>query len=131
MFKEMAAPLLSAESRPFWEAAREGRLLIKKCESCGLVFWYPRSMCPDCWSDHTQWIEAKGTGTVYTYTIMRRAKVPYAVAYVTLDEGPTLISNLVATDLDSLRVGQRVQVEFAQAVNGAAVPVFRPQGQSI
>jgi uncharacterized OB-fold protein len=124
--KEMPAPIRSAESRPFWDAANERRLLIKKCEACGDVFWYPRALCPGCWSERTTWVPSEGRGTVYTFTVMRRVKVPYAVAYVTLDDGPTLLTNLVAEDLDRLCVGLRVELDFAEAVDGSAVPVFRP-----
>lgn len=127
--KPMPAPIRSAESRPFWEAASQGRLMLKRCEDCGLVFWYPRALCPDCWSDRTVWMQATGGGTVYTFTVMRRVKVPYAIAYVTLDEGPTMLTNLVTTDLDGLRIGQRVALEFASALDGSSVPVFRPVDQ--
>jgi uncharacterized OB-fold protein len=125
--KEMAAPIRSAESRPFWEAAQEGRFLLKKCDDCGLVFWYPRALCPDCWSSQTSWMASSGRGSVYTYTIMRRVKVPYVVAYVHLDDGPTMLTNLKTDDFDSIRVGMRVEVTFAQAVDGSKIPVFKPE----
>jgi uncharacterized OB-fold protein len=126
--KEITAPIRSAESRPFWEAANEGRLLLKKCEACGLVFWYPRVMCPDCWSSRTTWVPSGGKGTVYSYTVMRRAKVPYALAYVTMDEGPTMLTNLQSEDLDALKVGMQVELVFTEAVDGSRVPMFRPAG---
>jgi uncharacterized OB-fold protein len=128
--KEMPAPIRSAESQPFWDSANDRRLLLKKCEACGHVFWYPRALCPDCWSDRTVWTPSQGHGTVYSYTVMRRVKVPYAVAYVTLDDGPTLLTNIVSDDLDGLRIGMRVDLTFAQAVDGSAVPVFRPATQA-
>ena len=65
---------------------------------------YPRAICPFCFSDKTEWSEASGKGTIYTYSVMRRAPVPYAIAYVTLDEGPTMMTNIVDCDLDKLEV---------------------------
>jgi uncharacterized protein len=123
-----AAPVLSAESQPFWDAAKDGRLLIKHCDGCGRNHWYPRALCPFCWSDRTRWLESSGEGEVYSFTVMRRAKVPYALAYVKLDDGPTMMTNVVADVLDSIAVGQRVRVTFGEAEGGAKVPVFAPLG---
>ena len=117
-------PVTSAESKPFWEAAKEGRLLIKHCDACGRNHWYPRALCPFCWSDKTNWLESRGEGEIYSFTVMRRAKVPYALAYVKLDEGPTMMTNLVANDLNTLAIGQRVGLLFGDTENGGKVPVF-------
>ncbi|MFT3800934.1 MAG: OB-fold domain-containing protein [Burkholderiaceae bacterium] len=126
MKKEIAAPVLSAESRPYYEAAAAGKFLIKRCTACDKNFWYPRAICPFCMGDDTEWLEASGKGVVYTYSVTRRAKVPYVLAYVTLDEGPTMLTNLVNLDHDAIRIGQKVQVTFETAVNGAKVPMFEP-----
>ncbi|MFC7539139.1 Zn-ribbon domain-containing OB-fold protein [Siccirubricoccus deserti] len=56
-------------------------------------------------------MQAKGTGTIYTYTVMR-TKEPYCVAYVELDEGVRVFTNIVDCDLDSLKIGQKVKVVF-------------------
>lgn len=121
-----AAPVTSAESKPFWDAAREGRFLLKHCDGCGRDHWYPRALCPFCWSDRTRWKEGRGQGEIYSLTVMRKAKVPYALAYVKLDEGPAMLTNVVADDLDALAIGQRVRVVFGAAADGARVPVFAP-----
>jgi uncharacterized OB-fold protein len=55
---------------------------------------------------------------------MRRAEVPYAIAYVTLDEGPTMMTNLVDCDFDRLKIGQRVKVVFTPTDGGPPVPTF-------
>ena len=69
--------------------------------------------------------EAKGTGTIYTFSVTRRgAGAPYCIAYVTLDEGPTMMTNIVDTDLDAVRIGQRVRVVFRPSENGTAIPMF-------
>ena len=123
-----AAPVTSAESKPFWDAAKEGRFLLKRCEAGGGTHWYPRAMCPYCWSDRTAWVESRGEGAIYSFTIMRRAKEPYALAYVKLDDGPTMMTNVVADDLESLAIGQRVTLVFGDAADGSKVPVFTPAG---
>lgn len=121
-----AAPVTSAESKPFWDAAKEGRFLVKHCDACGKDHWYPRALCPFCWSDKTSWKDGKGQGEIYSFTVMRKAKVPYALAYVKLDEGPTMMTNVVADDLDTLAIGQRVQVVFGDTADGGKVPLFTP-----
>lgn len=121
------APMPNAETQAFWNAAKEGRFLIKHCSSCDRTHWYPRAICPFCHSDRTFWKEASGKGTVYTYSVMRRAQVPFATAYVTLEEGPTLLTNLVECDFDHLAIGMPVEVCFAPTQDDAFVmPVFRP-----
>lgn len=114
------------ETAAFWEACRDHRLLVRKCTSCGRVHWYPRSICPFCFSDRTAWQDSPGTGTIYTYSVMRRVPEPYAIAYVTLDEGVSLMTNIVDCDFDALRIGQAVKVAFRDEANGRTVPVFRP-----
>ena len=87
---------------------------------------YPRAICPFCFSDKTEWIEASGKGTIYSYSVMRRAPVPYAIAYVTLDEGLTMMTNIVDCDLDKLKCGQAVKVVFKPTDGGPPVPMFTP-----
>ncbi len=124
--RKIDAPQPSVETRPFWDAAAAGRLLIKRCAACGEHHHYPRSMCPFCGSDRTEWRDASGRGTIYTYSVMRRAPVPYAIAYVTLEEGVTMMTNIVDCDLDAIRVGQRVRVVFKPSDGGPPVPMFTP-----
>jgi uncharacterized protein len=126
MEREIAPPQPSPETAPYWEAARQGRLLVKRCRACGEPHAYPRALCPFCFSEDTEWQDASGRGTVYSFSIMRRAKVPYAVAYVTLAEGPTIISNIVEADFDTLRIGQPVRLTFRAATDGQPVPMFAP-----
>src|SRR6266511_5896705 len=124
--RRIPAPEANPETRPFWEAAGRGRLLIKTCASCGQPHYYPRSICPFCGSDATEWLQASGRGTIYSYSVMRRVPVPYALAYVTLDEGVTMMTHLVDCDLDAIRIGQRVHVVFKPSEGGPPVPMFAP-----
>jgi uncharacterized OB-fold protein len=122
----IAAPPVNPETKPFWDAAAAGKLLIKKCASCGEFHYYPRTLCPFCFSDKTEWYAASGRGTVYSYSVMRRAPVPYAIAYVTLEEGVTMMTNIVDCDFDSIRIGQKVRLVFKASDGGPPVPMFTP-----
>ena len=128
MAKERAitAPPVTPEAEPFWAAAGRGELMVKACTACREVHFYPRAICPFCGSDRTEWRRASGRGTVYSYSVMRRAEVPYAIAYVTLEEGPTMVTNLVDCDLDGIRIGQAVRVVWKPTAGGPPVPMFTP-----
>ncbi|GAA5233399.1 Zn-ribbon domain-containing OB-fold protein [Verticiella sediminum] len=123
----LRAPVELPDSGTYWAAAREGRLLVKQCKSCGKFHWYPRTLCPFCMGD-TEWKDASGRGTVYSFSITRRAGPnPFCIAYVKLDEGVTMMTHIVDCDLDTVRIGQQVQVKFVPTENdGAPVPVFAP-----
>ena len=121
-------PSINIESQPYWDAAAEQRLMLKRCRSCNDVHYYPRSICPICFSPDTEWLQASGKGTIYSFSVMRRAPVPYAIAYVTLEEGITMMTNIVECDFDQLSIGQPVEVTFRDTEGGASLPVFRPVG---
>jgi len=121
---KIPAPPINPENRAFFDAAREGRLLLGKCSSCGGIHYYPRAICPFCFNDKIQWMAAKGKGTLYSYSVMRRVAEPYAIAYVTLDEGVTMLTNMVDCDLDRLKIGDAVRVVFKAAEGGEMIPMF-------
>jgi uncharacterized OB-fold protein len=111
--RRIPAPAQNLESKPFWDAAKEGKFLIKRCNACGEPHWYPRTICPFCHSSDTAWQESKGEGVIYTFSVMRRnTPVPYAIGYVTLDEGVSLLTNFVDCDLNALKIGQRVKLKW-------------------
>ena len=87
---------------------------------------YPRAICPFCFSDRTEWKDASGRGTIYSYSVLLRVPAPYALAYVTLEEGVTMMTNIVDCDLDKIRIGQAVKVVFKPTDGGQAVPMFTP-----
>ncbi len=122
--RRIPAPLALSETLAYWQAADAGRLLVKRCRSCGEYHHYPRDICPFCLSEDTEWTEASGTGTVYSFSTMGRAEAAYTLAYVTLAEGPTMMTNLVDCDPATLAVGQPVRVVFKQSAGGHAVPMF-------
>ena len=122
--RRIPAPGRNLESKPFWDAALEGKFLIKRCNACGEPHWYPRTICPFCHSSDTSWEESKGEGAIYTFSVMRRnTPVPYAIGYVTLDEGVSLLTNFIDCDFDALKIGQRVKIKWSGTGEGNP-PVF-------
>ena len=94
----------------------------------GRAHWHPRSLCPFCFGE-TEWSEASGEGEIYSYSVMRRTEPPYAIAYVKLAEGPTMLTNIVATPFDAIAVGKPVRLVLAPTGGaGPPVPCFRIVG---
>jgi uncharacterized OB-fold protein len=100
--------------------------VLPRCASCGKTHWYPRAVCPHCFGDATETFEAAGLGTIYSYSVMRRAPQPYAIAYVTLAEGPVMLTNIVDCDFDALHIGQSVKLAWVETDGGPPVPCFTP-----
>jgi len=120
---KIPSPPVNPENKPFFDAAREGKLLLGKCSACQELHYYPRAVCPFC-SGKTELVAAKGTGKIYSYSVMRRVAEPYAIAYVTLDEGVTMLTNMVDCDLERLRIGDPVRLVFKAAEGGEMIPMF-------
>ncbi|MBV9170607.1 MAG: Zn-ribbon domain-containing OB-fold protein [Chloroflexi bacterium] len=129
------APVVLPEIKNFWDATAQGKLLLPRCEDCDTYIWYPRPFCPACASLRITWVAASGRGTVYSFTVNRRgaADLPeyrqvgtYVLAYVELEEGPRVMTNIVDCDPDSVRIGQAVELVFHDTGQGTALPRFRP-----
>jgi len=124
--RPLGASITDASTEPFWAAAKEGVLKFRRCTACAKPNWYPRAVCPYCFGD-TDWEASKGTGEIYSVSVTRRAgPIPYAIAYVRLDEGVTMLTNITDCDLDSLRIGQRVKLVFKPTEDGNPLPMFTP-----
>ena len=111
-------------SEHFWEGAKAGKLLVTWCKACSKPHHYPRGVCPHCLSDKLEWKEAKGTGTIYTYSVMHAAKPAYVIAYVTLDEGVSMLTNIVDCDFAKIKIGQKVKVVMKPREDGGKLPCF-------
>lgn len=115
--------VVSPDAQPFWDAAAEGRLVLPKCRRCGTVIWYPRHLCSNCGSTEVDWIEASGRGTVYSFTVVHNgeqafaAAAPYVIAYVELDEGPRVLTNLLGPAA-GWAVGAAVRAVFDRDAEG-------------
>ncbi len=121
----IGSPGTNPETTPFFDGTAAGKFLIRRCVACKKAHWYPRSLCPYCFGDCT-WEEASGAGTIYSLSVMKRAETPYVMAYVTLAEGPTMMTNIVDGDMDALRIGQAVKVKLVPTEGGPPMPVFAP-----
>jgi uncharacterized OB-fold protein len=114
-------PRRTLETAPFWDACAERRLVLPQCVRCDELIWYPRAFCPFCGSPEVRWTGLSGRGTVYSFTIVRRgdgpykAHAPYVVAYVQLEEGPVMMTNIIGVDPGSVAIGQAVEVRWEPA----------------
>jgi uncharacterized OB-fold protein len=132
---EYAKPLpeVTAESRAFWEGCRRHQFRIQRCRGCGERQYYPRGVCARCWDSDLEWVDSAGRGRVYTFTVVHRSQargfkdeLPYVLAYVELDEGVQVLTNLVECDPAHVAIGMPVQVTFQDVTPEIAIPRFRP-----
>ena len=121
--RTIQAPGATPETEAFWQAAREGKFTLRRCTACQQTHWYPRAICPFCFGD-TVWEEHAGGGVIYSWTVMRREATPYAMGYVTLDGGPTMLASFQGIDFDALKIGMRVKLAWEIAADGTPVPSF-------
>ncbi|HEY6284188.1 MAG TPA: Zn-ribbon domain-containing OB-fold protein [Ktedonobacteraceae bacterium] len=127
-------PVLTEESRPFWEGCQQWKLLLQYCSECHQYQFYPRLYCMQCSSNTLRWVEASGHGVIYSYTIIHQNKspefvhdTPYNVAIVQLEEGPRMLSNIVGIEPGELRVDLQVTVVFDRVTDFITLPRFRPR----
>ena len=130
------APFVNPEVKAFWDATAEDRLVLPRCDKCQTWIWYPRPFCPECLSTDVTWTDVSGRGTVYSFTVNRRGTADladyrsvgtYVLAYVELEEGPRVMTNIVDCDPDSIRIGQAVEVVFHDTGQGTKLFRFRPR----
>jgi uncharacterized OB-fold protein len=126
-------PEPDAFSRPYWDAAARGQLLLRRCRACGRAHHYPREFCPHCWSEDVVWEPASGDATLYTWSVVHRndlppfgARVPYVAAVVDLAEGPRMMTQVVGCEESALAIGMALRVAFRQEEGEEAVAVFHP-----
>lgn len=126
-------PRVTPESAAYWAGGLEGNLLIGRCDDCDRLHHPPHAVCPGCWSSNVTAVPAKGTGTVEAVSVVHRngvpalkARLPYAIGYVSLDEGPRVTASVVGCPPDDVTIGMRVQVDFEPLSDEVAIPVFVP-----
>jgi uncharacterized OB-fold protein len=126
-------PRVDEESKGFWEACQRHELYVQKCRNCGALRYYLRALCPTCLSDEVEWVLSSGRGTVYTYTVTQqnqaagfREELPYVLAYVELEEGVRILTNIVGCAPEDVRIGMGVEVVFEDVTSEATLPKFKP-----
>lgn len=127
-----ALPAPDNASRHYWQSAAEGGLVVQRCTSCDVYQFYPRALCASC-AGETEWVDASGRGTLYTFTVIRQnrseafaALSPYAVGIVELEEGVRMMSNIVECDVEELEVGMALEVLILKAADDVGLPFWRP-----
>lgn len=130
-------PQTNPHTRPFWEGAKQGKLMLPRCIDCNLVHWYPRLICPHCHSTALEWIEGSGEGRLHTFAVQHRAmggwaeETPFVTAYIDLKEGDrmaTVLRGVDPTKPESIQIGALCKVEFEEANEEISIPFWRVVG---
>ena len=133
--KRYAKPLphIDEEMRPWWEAAQRHELYIQKCRDCGDLRFHPRALCTNCMSSRAEWIKCSGRGKIYTFTVTYqngssgfRDSLPYVLAWVDLEEGVKMLTNIVECPPDQVKIDQRVEAVFDDVTPDVTLVKFRP-----
>jgi uncharacterized OB-fold protein len=126
-------PNVSSETKPFWDACREGKLIVQKCNDCGKHQTYYRAFCCHCWSHSMTDVVSDGTGVVWGTTVTYRNStpawkdsVPYVMAIIELPEGVKLVTNVINCDPESVEVGTPVRAVFTAVTDDITIPYFEP-----
>ncbi len=126
-------PRPGVASRAFWEGCRHQQLLIQRCQHCAQHQFYPRSMCTKCMRTDLEWVSSSGRGTIRSFTVIRHPvskayadEVPYVIALIQLEEGPTMMSSLLACEPEGVAIGMPVEVVFEQWSDAITMPKFQP-----
>ena len=142
MSQEQLPPIPSPVSQPesdfYWEKCKIGELWLRHCKSCDLTYFYPRDICPECFSRDTDWIQSSGKGTVHTFSIVHRGptppfrgRTPYVAAIVELAEGAKMATNLVGVEPEpnGIKIGMPVEVVFEPLDDVISLPKFKPTSE--
>ncbi|MCC7275242.1 MAG: OB-fold domain-containing protein [Alphaproteobacteria bacterium] len=120
------APMLAA-----WRA--EGALALQRCADCATVVFFPRSVCPHCWSTRLDWFRATGTGRIVSFSVIHRglpeafqADAPIVLAEVALAEGVPMIARVAAPDVGAVRSGMAVRLVPRDEAARYPLPTFAP-----
>lgn len=130
--QQKSLPQPQTWSEPFWEGTKRHQLLIQKCAECGELIMYPKKYCPLCMSEEMKWVQASGRGKIYSFTVVHNNppsaflnNLPYTVAVIRLEEGVQILSNIVASDYESLECDMNVEVVFEDVTDEITLPKFR------
>jgi len=132
MKNSIPKPQMDEDSRPFWEGARNHKLMIQQCETCRQYIFYPRIICPYCYSDLVSWVEASGHGKIHSYTVVHNAmppfkgQTPYTIAIIELVEGTRMLSRIVG-DRNDIGIDKPVSVVFEKIDDELTLPYFKVQ----
>ena len=126
-------PEIQPWSKQFWEGTKQHKLLIQECKDCGVKIFYPRKICPECWSPNLSWSKASGRGKIFSYSVTMAgvedrfaADLPFILALVDLEEGVRMMTNIVDCKPDDISIGMDVEVVFEDVTEEITLPKWRP-----
>lgn len=135
MIAERPLPEVTPLTEPFWTAAKEGKLVIQKCDDCGQWQFPPEPSCTLCGSPKIAWAEASGRAELYSWTVAHPPLLPYfqphapwPVAAVQLEEGPRMITNLLDIPVEEYRIGLELEAAFREIEEDTTLVVFKSRG---
>jgi len=130
-------PIPNEDTKPFWDSLREHKLVIQKCSQCGQFRFPPRVICPYCMSLHSRWVEVKGKGKIYSFTVVHyaytpayRDALPYVVAIIELEEGIRLVTNIVGCKPEEVQIGMDVEITFEDVTPEFTLHKFQPASKT-
>jgi len=133
MSEQTPQPTLDGDgdSQVYWEGIARGELRIQQCAACTRYVFYPRSICPHCFSDKLSWVVASGKGTIYSYTVAHQAfgafagEIPFVIAIIELEEGVRMMTRIIGSPRERITIGAPVHVSCESVANGPTLPYFR------
>jgi uncharacterized OB-fold protein len=126
-------PQPTPETQHYWDGARQGQLLLQRCDDCRHTYFPPRPFCPKCASRKVSVNQASGKGRLHSYVIHHRPSPgftpPYSIAVVELDEGPRLMTNIVGCPQtpEALVLDMPLEVTFEKQNDDITLPFFKPK----
>lgn len=131
-------PVIQPWTKEFWKATKQGKLLVQHCNDCSSSIFFPKKVCPECWSENLTWIESSGKATVDTFTVMLdmvepkfMGDLPYVLAMVNLEEGIRMTTRVINCKPESVAIGMNVEVVFQDVSSDCALPMFQPADESL
>lgn len=130
MIKDLIHPAIDEESKPYWDGLMNGKLYIQYCDDCHQYIFYPRTICPHCFSEEISWQESCGIGKIYSFTVVHQAfgpfkcETPFVVGIIELDEGVRMMTRILG-DMDRIAIDKPVSVVFAKVESDFVLPYFQ------
>ena len=126
-------PQVQPYSQAFWDAAKKHQLVVQTCKDCNARIFFPREQCPKCWSENLDWLKASGKGEIYAFSVTYEGveqafaeDLPIVLAWVDLEEGIRMQTNIIDCDPEDVSIGMPVEVTFQDVTDEISLPFFRP-----
>lgn len=130
MIKDLIHSAIDEESKPYWDGLKKKKLFIQYCAACHQYIFYPRTICPVCFSEEISWVESSGIGKIYSYTVVHqafgpfKAETPFVVGIVELDEGVRMMTRIIG-EMERIAIDKPVSVVFTEVECDLVLPYFQ------